>query len=434
MPLSIPLPLPDRSAFQKFFKSQAAAGALLIACAVVALAAANSPWAGAYHHLWETPITIGVGSAVLSLTAHQWINDGLMAIFFLLVGLEIKREGLAGELSSPRQAALPIAAAIGGMVIPALIYTAAAGDGDAARGWAIAMATDIAFALGALSLVAPRAPSGLKVFLAALAIVDDIGAVLVIALFYTGEIHWHAMQMAGLCLALLAVMNRLGVRALGPYLALGAVLWFYVHESGVHATVAGVLLAFAIPVRSRINATQYSNEARALVDDFDRTETGDLEVLTSKGQQDAIFGLGTASRAALAPLLRLEHGLHGLSAFAVMPLFAFSNAGVSLGGLAVDSVTLAVILGLAIGKPLGITAAAWLSVRSRLATLPQGVTWASLHGCAWFGGIGFTMALFIANLAFDGTPMLDSAKVGILTASTVAGIIGGVIVRRSKAS
>ena len=213
----------------------------------------------------------------------------------------------------------------------------------------MAMATDIAFALGALSLVAPRAPSGLKLFLAALAIVDDIGAVLVIALFYTGDINWHAMQMAGLYLALLAVLNRLRVRALGPYLALGAVLWFYVHESGVHATIAGVLLAFAIPVRSRINAAQYSREARALVADFDRTETGDLEVLTSKGQQDAIFGLGTASRAALAPLLRLEHGLHGLSAFAVMPLFAFSNAGVSLGGLAVDTVTLAVILGLAIG-------------------------------------------------------------------------------------
>lgn len=428
----MPLSRPDRSAFQKFFKSQAAAGALLIGCAVIALAAANSPWADDYHRLWETRISIGAGTAALSLTAHQWINDGLMAIFFLLVGLEIKREGLTGELSSPRQAALPIAAAIGGMLVPAVLYTSFAGGGDAARGWAISMATDIAFALGALSLMAPRAPAGLKIFLAALAIVDDIGAVLVIALFYTVQLNWHAMQMAGLCLAALIVLGRFRVRALGPYLALGAVLWFYVHESGIHATVAGVLLAFTIPVRSRLNAAQYSREARAHLAEFDRTETGGLEVITSKGQQDAIFSLGAASRAVLSPLLRLEHALHGLSAFAVMPLFAFSNAGVTMSGLGVDSVTLAVIVGLAIGKPLGITAAAWLAVRSKLAALPEGVTWLSLHGCAWFGGIGFTMALFIANLAFEGTPRLDSAKVGILAASALAGIIGGVIVRLSR--
>ena len=291
------------------------------------------------------------------------------------------------------------------------------------------MATDIAFALGILAMVAPRAPNGLKVFLAAVAIVDDIGAVLVIALFYTSDISWHAVEMAGLCLVALVAMNRLGVRQLTPYLAVGVVLWFFVHESGVHATVAGILVALAIPVRTRINAAEYSARTRDLLADFDRAETGDLSVLTSKGQQEAIFALELASEQATAPLLRLEHGLHGLSAFVVMPLFAFSNAGVTLSGLSVDRVTLAVFAGLAIGKPLGIMAAAFMVVRSRLAGLPQGVTWTALHGCAWLGGIGFTMSLFIATLAFEGTPLLDSAKVGILGASALAGIVGAVVVR-----
>lgn len=294
------------------------------------------------------------------------------------------------------------------------------------------MATDIAFALGVLALVAPRAPSGLKIFLAALAIVDDMGAVLVIALFYTGDIAWNALGVAGLILLLLAALNRLRIRSLTPYLVLGFGLWFFVHESGVHATVAGVLLAFAIPTRTRINAAEFSAKARGLLDHFDRTETGDLLVLTSKGQQEAIVGLERASEEVTAPLLRLEHALHGLSAFVVMPLFAFSNAGVSLTGSSGGSVTLAVILGLVIGKPLGITAAALAAVRLRLASLPDGVTWMALHGCAWLGGIGFTMSLFIATLAFDGTTLLDSAKVGILSASILAGVIGGVIVRRGS--
>jgi NhaA family Na+:H+ antiporter len=417
------------SAFQQFFKTEAAGGAVLVACTCAALLLANSGWSADYHALWATPLAIGVGEHELSLTLHQWINDGLMAIFFLLVGLEIKRESLAGELASPRQAALPIAAAVGGMIVPAAIYLLASGGGDGARGWAIAMATDIAFALGALAIVAPHAPPGLKVFLAALAIVDDIGAVLVIAFFYTGDISWHAIEMAGLCLVALAVLNRLGVRWLTPYLTVGLALWFFVHESGVHATVAGILVALAIPVRTRLNASEYSATARGLLDEFDRTETGDGVVLTSKGQQEAIFALERTSDQATAPLLRLEHGLHGLSAFAVMPLFAFSNAGVTFGGLSVDQVTLAVFFGLAVGKPLGITAAALLAVRSGLAALPQGVTWTALHGCAWLGGIGFTMSLFIATLAFEGTPLLDSAKVGILAASAVAAVAGASVLR-----
>ena len=415
--------------FQEFFRTEAATGALLVLCACAALVAANSPWADAYHRLWATPVVIAAGGHGLSLTLHQWINDGLMAVFFLLVGLEIKRETLAGELASARQAALPIAGAIGGMVIPASIYFLTNGGGVEARGWAIPMATDIAFALGTLALVAPRAPSGLKIFLAALAIVDDMGAVLVIALFYTGNIAWGSLGLAGIILLLLIVLNVLRVRHLTPYVILGLGLWFFVHESGVHATIAGVLLAFAIPTRTRINAAEYSAEARRLLDHFDHTETGDLLVLKSKGQQGAIIGLERASELATAPLLRLEHALHGFSAFVVMPLFAFSNAGVGLSGSSAGRVTLAVILGLTVGKPLGITVAALAAVRLRLAALPEGVSWTALHGCAWLGGIGFTMSLFIATLAFQGSNLLDSAKVGILGGSILAGVVGAIVVR-----
>jgi len=316
------------------------------------------------------------------------------------------------------------------MVVPALIYSLTNGGGMAARGWAIPMATDIAFALGVLALVAPRAPAGLKIFLAASAIVDDMGAVLVIALFYTKAIAWGALGMAGLVLLLLVALNVLSVRRLTPYLILGLALWFFVHESGVHATIAGVLLAMAIPTRTRINASQFSARARGLLDDFDRGETGDGIVLTSKSQQKAIVALERASEGVMAPLLRLQHGLHGLSAFVIMPLFAFSNAGVGLTGSLGGRVRLAVILGLVIGKPLGIMGLALAAVRLRLASLPHGVTWTALHGCAWLGGIGFTMSLFIAALAFDGTTLLDEAKSGILGGSLLAGIVGAILVRR----
>jgi Na+:H+ antiporter, NhaA family len=417
------------SPFQEFARTEAAGGALLVASAGAALVVANSGWADAYHRIWTTTIAVRGGGQGLSLTAHQWINDGLMAVFFLLVGLEIKREALAGELASPRQAMLPIAAAMGGMVVPAAIYLLVDG-GLASRGWAIPMATDIAFALGALALVAPRAPNGLKVFLAALAIVDDMGAVVVIALFYSGAVVWKAVGVAALIMLSLVGLNLLHVRRLTPYLVLGLPLWFFVHQSGVHATIAGVLLAFAIPTRTLINAPEFSAKARELLDEFDRTETGDFLVLTSKGQQDAIIGLERASEQVTAPLLRLEHALHGFSAFVVMPVFAFANAGVALSAASVDRVALAVLLGLVVGKPVGITVAAAVAVRSGLAGLPQSVSWTALHGCAWLGGIGFTMSLFIATLAFEGTTLLDSAKVGILAGSVFAGIAGAFVIRR----
>jgi NhaA family Na+:H+ antiporter len=237
--------------------------------------------------------------------------------------------------------------------------------------------------------------------------------------------------MAGVCLLILIALNRLGVWYVIPYLVVGLALWYFVHESGVHATIAGVLLAMTIPANTPLNTAQYSARARALLDEFDRTETGDLRVLTSKGQQDAIFALERVSTHALAPLLRLEHALHRVVAFGIMPLFAFANAGVTLNGVSLDTVTLAVFAGLLIGKPLGITAATWIAVRLRVASLPDGAGWPALHGCAWLGGIGFTMSLFIATLAFGATPRLDAAKAGILAASVVAGIAGALVLRNS---
>jgi len=420
------------SFFQRFVRTEAAGGAVLLACAAIALVIANSPWAAAYHHFWQIPVSIGVGGHALTLTIHQWINDGLMAIFFLVVGLEIKREAVAGELASTRQAVLPVAAAIGGIAVPAAIYLLVTGGGEAAKGWAIPIATDIAFALGTLALVAPHAPTGMKVFLTALAIVDDIGAVLVIALFYTGAIASGPLAMAGLVLLILIGMSALKVHRLTPYLLAGAALWFFTHESGIHATIAGVALAFTIPTRTKIDAPEFSGAARQLIDDFDRTETGDFLVLTSKGQQEALTGLAHLSESVTAPLLRLEHALHQASAWFVMPLFALSNAGVTLHGSAGYGVSLAVVLGLVIGKPLGIAGAAFAAIRSGAAAEPQQVTRRAFIGCACVGGIGFTMSLFIANLAFEGTRYLDAAKIGVLAGSAVAGAIGAMLLKRSR--
>ena len=353
-----------------------------------------------------------------------------MAAFFLLVGLEIKRELIVGELASVRKAALPIAGAMGGMVVPAAIYWLCNMTGLSARGWGIPMATDIAFALGTLALVVPHAPVGARVFLAALAIVDDLGAVLVIAIFYSHAFVWSALTGAALMLALLIGFNAMGVRRLWPYLLAGIALWYFVHESGVHATVAGVALAFTIPTHTRINAVKFSRKARDLLDRFDRTESGDFLVLTSKGQQEALFAIEHASEAVTAPILRLEHMLHNFSAFVVMPLFAFANAGVRIGGpLQHVEVTVGVPLGLVIGKPLGIAAAAFGAVKLGIAQLPRGVGWGSLLGYACLAGIGFTMSLFIAMLAFDENGPLNAAKSGILAGSLLAGIGGGIVLR-----
>ena len=418
--------------FQQFTHTEAAGGIVLLACAAVALVWANSPWAASYFHLWEATIGIRVGERALDLSLHHWINDGLMAVFFFVVGLEIKREMLVGELSTPRQAALPIAGALGGMIVPAVIYATFNVGGPGAPGWGIPMATDIAFALGVLALLGPRVPVVLKVFLTALAIADDIGAVLVIALFYTSELAFYWLLVGGGVLAALIGLNVLGVRRPAAYLVLGALLWLAFLKSGVHATVAGVVLAMTIPSRTRVHEEEFLQVARGAIDEFDAACQPGETVLTNRAQQEAVEALEHVSEAVQSPLFTMERKLHGVVAFFIMPVFALANAGVALGGL-LDSLSLAVtsgvMLGLVLGKPIGITLFSWLAVRMGLATLPAQTSWRALHGVSWLGGIGFTMSLFIAGLAFADATLLDSAKVGILGASVVAGLAGWLMLK-----
>jgi NhaA family Na+:H+ antiporter len=417
------------SPFARFARTESSGGIVLIAATLVAIAWANSPWGAAYEHLWETPVTVGAGRYALSYPLHYWINDGLMAVFFFLVGLEIKREFLVGELASAKRAALPIAAALGGMVVPALIYASLNVGHAGERGWGTPMATDIAFALGVLALLGPRIPLSLKVFLAALAIVDDLGAVLVIAVFYTDAINWSALGLGVLVLMALVLANRMQARSPIIYVALGVVLWLAFLKSGVHATVAGVLLALTIPARTRIDTDEFLSRGRRILDYFDAAGEEGKGVLTNKAQQSAIQEMENACEAAQSPLQRIEHELHTWVAFGIIPIFALANAGVHLGGNLAqsfgDRVTLGIILGLVIGKPIGITLFAWLSVRTGLAALPAGATWRAIRGVSLLGGIGFTMSLFIAGLAFPGAPQLnEDAKIGIFVASLIAGIAG----------
>lgn len=420
--------------FQEFMHNEASGGLLLLICAAAALLWANSPLSASYNDLWQTKLTVGVGSFILSKPLFLWINDGLMAVFFFVVGLEIKREVLVGELASFRQAALPLAAAIGGMIVPALIYIAFNRNGPGASGWGIPMATDIAFALGVLALLGKRAPLPLKVFLTALAIVDDIGAVLVIALFYTAEIAWSSLAIAAGFLIVLIVVNRLGVRHPLVYTLLGLGLWAAFLKSGVHATVAGVLLAMTIPSRARINNREFVVKGRELLDDFERANGNELDV--NETRQAALQALEKTVQYAEAPLQRMEHALHPWVTFFIMPVFALANAGVTLGnGLAsslAHPISLGIVLGLVLGKQIGITLFAWLAVKSKLAALPGGMRWVQIYGASWLAGIGFTMSLFIADLAFGAAPSLSIAKVGILTASLIAGAAGYSILRSIK--
>jgi len=381
--------------FQEFFRLESASGILLAAFTLLALAWANSPWKESYEAVWNTEVSIGFGSAVLSKTLLHWINDGFMTVFFLLVGLEIKRELLIGELAEIKKATLPIAAALGGMVVPALIYIAINHQTSTVSGWGVPMATDIAFSLGVLTLLGKRIPYQLKIFLTAFAIVDDLGAVLVIAIFYTSEISFVALGATGTLLVALQVLNKRGVRRLLPYLLVGLLLWLAVLKSGVHATVAGVMLAMTIPAR------RHSEK---------NTE-------------------GT-------PLQTLEHALHPWVSFIIMPVFALSNAGVGLSAQLLSTILhpigLGIILGLLLGKQIGITLFSWLAVRTGIASLPTSVRWLHVYGASLLGGIGFTMSLFIAVLAFGEGHLLSIAKIGVLIASGLAGTAGWIVLRKTK--
>ncbi len=413
-------------AIVRFTRVFASSGVVLMAAAAAALLWANSPFAGSYERILSTPLTVGAGAFVLSKPLLLWINDGLMAIFFFVVGLEIKREILVGELASPAKAALAVAAAAGGMAVPAALYWALNGGGEGAAGWGIPMATDIAFALGVLALLGDRVPLALKVFLTALAIVDDIGAVIVIALFYTDAVAWPALAGAAVVLLALVALNRFGVRDALPYALLGIVLWVFVLESGIHATIAGVLLAFTIPASRRADPAAFAARAREIVGEFER-EGGPAGHLTG-GQSDALGALESATRDVETPLARLEHTLHPWVAWGVMPLFALANAGLRLEGdlaaAATSRVALGIALGLLAGKQIGVFGASWLAVRLRIASLPEGVGWGAIWGASLLAGIGFTMSLFIAGLAFADPRLLAQAKLGILAGSLLAGVAG----------
>jgi len=401
-----------RRPFDEFVRAEASGGIVLLVCALAAMVWANSPGADSYHHVWERTFTIGLQPWALTLSLHEWINDALMAVFFFVVGLEIKREVLVGELTSVRGAALPIVGALGGMVVPALVFWSITRGTNAAAGWGIPMATDIAFALGVVTLLGPNVPSGLKVYLAALAIVDDIGAVLVIALFYTAKINTMALGGAAVLMLVLVAFNWFNVNRALPYVLIGILLWLAVLHSGLHATIAGVLLAFTIPASGgKRHAQSISAAARADSPPHDIS----------------------ASDHGHSLLARFEHALHKVVAFTIMPLFALANAGVGLqddlGHLIRRPVVAAVVGGLVIGKPLGIAVFSWIAVRTNIAQLPALSNWRQLIGVAALGGIGFTMSLFIGGLAYGEGTELTEAKIGVLVGSMLAGILGWLLLR-----
>jgi Na+:H+ antiporter, NhaA family len=416
------------SPFVRFAKMEASSGLLLLAGTIAALMWANSPWEQSYHAIWSAQVSIGFGRFVLSESRHEWVNDGLMSIFFFLVGLEIKREVLIGELSSLRKAAFPFIAALGGSIVPALLYMSVTYGSEGQKGWGIPMATDIAFALGVLAVLGNRVPVSLKVFVTALAIADDIIAVLVIALFYTDRIDVFslAVGLGGVVLSFGA--NLLGVRKPAFYAVIGICVWCAVLKSGVHATVAGVLLAFTIPARTYIDRDLFLKSSRWLLDRFEAAAPNSSEA------QSAIHSMEAQCELVESPLHRIEHFLHLWVSFLVMPLFALANAGVRILGNGLAAVThpvsLGVVLGLFVGKPLGIWFFAWISARTGMATPPADLSWGRIFGAAWLSGIGFTMSLFIAALAFGDGALLDMAKIGTMGGSLAAGICGSMILLR----
>jgi len=388
---------------QAFFEHEASGGVLLMVAAALALVIYNSSLTDLYEAFLSTPVVIQIGALALDKPLLLWINDGLMAIFFFLVGLEIKREILEGRLSSLQQAALPVVAAIGGMIVPAVIFVALnAGDPEAINGWAIPAATDIAFALGVLALLGPRVPVALKVFLLALAIIDDLGAIVIIALFYTSQLSLPVLAIAGLGCVVLGLLNARGTSKVAPYILVGLVVWVCVLKSGVHATLAGVIVAVFIPIRSDSSARKdYRDEEHA------------------------------------SPLKRLEHALSPWVAFGVMPLFAFANAGVSLRGLSFADlyagVPLGIAAGLFIGKQLGICGATWAAIKLGIARMPDGVTWPQMYGVSIIAGIGFTMSLFIGTLAYTDPAHAAGVRIGVLAGSFASALLGIVLLRLATA-
>ncbi len=445
--------------FQRFSHIEGISGILLVVATVIALAWANSPWAASYFDILNIHFSIGLGEwTTLDEPFVLWVNDALMAIFFFVVGLELKREVAIGELSSFRKAILPALAAVGGMVIPVLVFWGLNRDNPIAlEGWAIPMATDIAFALGVLALVGKRAPLSLSVFLTALAIVDDIGAILVIAIFYTAKINF-VMLLIGLALiAFLFLYAKMGGRWIVVYFVVGGFVWLAIFLSGLHATLAGVLVALTIPVRTKVDTKSFSQWMHQLLDWFDSDGDSDEMSVPTPAQRTALFEMNRAIAYADSPLHRLEHILHPWVAFLIMPVFALANAGITINtellGALLAPLSLGIILGLVVGKPIGILLSTWLGVKLKLGSLPKNVTWRHILGAGVLAGMGFTMSIFITTLAFSAggghaqlfgfklaSPILAAAsaeeitnlaKLAILVASTLAGVIGYLILRSS---
>jgi Na+:H+ antiporter, NhaA family len=414
---------------QAFIHTQGSSGFLLVIAAVCALAWANSPLAGGYSRLWDATISFELGPLHLAKSLHHWINDGLMAIFFFLVGMEIKHELVDGELRSFHKASMPAIAAFGGMIVPALIFVAFNFQGDGRQGWAIPMATDIAFALGVLALV-PGVPGALKVFLLALAIVDDIGAIAVIALFYTEAIHWSPLLISAIVVAVIWSLRRVNVQLAFPYVILGLLFWFCILKSGIHATIAGVILGFMVSSKPVYTREKFRREAARLMKEF-----GPAVARRDHDQADTILGeLETLTVNTESPLERLIRQLHPWVSFLVIPIFALANAGVQVSSESIraaiaNPIAWGVFVGLVVGKPVGVLLFSWLGMRFKIGQLPEGIGWRSLMGVGVLAGIGFTVSIFVAGLAYDNAQAITVSKFAILCASLAAGLIGYVLLR-----
>jgi Na+:H+ antiporter, NhaA family len=418
----------------KFIHLEYTSGIVLFLAVVIAIVWVNSPFAESYHHIWEIKFTLGFDDQLLNHSLHFWINDGLMAIFFFVIGLELKREFLAGELSSVKKALLPLAGALGGMLVPAAIYGLINYGKPGAHGWGIPMATDIAFALALLSMAGRNIPGAVKVFLSALAVADDLGAVLVIAFFYSAGLQMEPLMIGGIFLAVLIAGNALGIRHTAFYLIVGFGVWVGFMLSGIHATIAGVLVAFTIPARRKIDEKRYAERLRELSYEFDQ-EIPNCSTLTTPKQHDIIEHIKRLSLAAQTPLQKIESALHPWVAFVIMPVFALANSGIQISAGFVNQllnpVSMGVICGLVIGKFTGVLTFTWLLVKAKIAELPHAARWRHMIGVAALAGIGFTMSLFVSSLAFDNTDRIEQAKYGILVASLLAGIAGTLILKRT---
>ncbi|HLW62446.1 MAG TPA: Na+/H+ antiporter NhaA [Flavobacterium sp.] len=422
---------------QRFIQNQKAGGIVLGISVVLALFFANSPLSEAYHHFFENKIGFQFnGNSYLEYSLHHWINDGLMAIFFFVVGLELKREIVGGELSNPRKALLPIGAAIGGMVVPALVYIVLNSSSEAQSGWGIPMATDIAFALGVLYLLGDKIPLTLKIFLTALAIVDDLGAVLVIAFFYTSDISTLSLIIGLGFVLIMFIGNKIGIRNVLFYAIIGIIgVWTAFLLSGVHATIAAVLAAFTIPADMKIKESVYLNKIQNYLNQFKAIDPNDKIPTLTNNQLHILEEVKTDTNKIIPPLQRLEHAMHPFVTFAIIPIFALANAGVSLNfdwdQLLNTNVAIGVFLGLLLGKVLGIVGFTWLFVKMKIAPFPEGMNMKNLFGLSLLASIGFTMSLFVTSLAFSNEEHITQAKIGIFTASIIGGIFGYIVLNKS---